>query len=308
MFTKRYCICLVFFFFSAIVFSQNYRDKIISENGLSRLFMKDSEAYLKAKEAIVKLEADYGYEVDLMVELLEYSFKYDDLDFFKTQLSVLVEKHGFDVAYLHGKESYYDAIVYGELAGWFKEMYLKNHFVWMQHNFERQIDRRKLHDIELKNQVLRSFTLNTDTQTEENKQYVKDFESLRSESLFRNVSELYAICRKYDFYPTGKNFGVLHYNYNSGLSSNLQRKENIIRTWMLFEPYIRKSYLKNEIDYHPYRNYDAFSYLHFGHQKYGLMTKEQLRFYVHPVDEEVEVIPIENAFFAEKSKREMGWK
>jgi len=304
---KESCFLLMFFFSSLAVFSQNYRDKTINENIHFRMQTKDKEYYLKTKEAILKLENDYGYEVDLKVELIDYSYRFDDLDFFKEQLSILVEKHGFDISYLEGKESYYDAIIKGGLSGWFKEMYLKNHFVWMQNNFEKQIDQRKLHDIELKNQVLRSFTWNDDNRIAPNSDHAKAFESVRNESLFRNISGLYAICRKYDYYPTGKNFGVLYNYYNSGITSNLQIKENMERTWLLFEPFIRKSYMRNEMDYNQYRNYDAFSYIHFGYQKYGLMTKELLPLYIYPKETEITEIPIKNAFFAEKMKREMGW-
>ncbi|ESU20032.1 hypothetical protein FCR2A7T_14420 [Flavobacterium cauense R2A-7] len=303
---------LLFFLFStSVVISQNYRDKVIYET-VYPSFQKarmDTEYYQKAKEAILGLEAQYGYETDLKLTLLEYSYRHKDITFFKEQLEILVEKYGYTISFMKGGELYYDAIFTGELSSWFKPMYLKKHFIWLEHNFDKQFDQRKLYDMELKSQAVHSFASKI--------MEIKSLDSFQIEAVnaklnefkFSNSTTLYGICRKFDFFPSVKNFAVIHSFYNMGLYQNLEIKENIERTWLLFEPYIKKAYLKNDIDYGEYRNYDAFCIKHFGFQKYGLITKESLPLFLRNKDyDEFSAIPIENAFFAEKMKREFGWK
>jgi hypothetical protein len=308
---KEWCFLLMFFFSSLVLFSQNYRDEIIRKdiNPFLGMVMKNKKPeYEKLKENILKLEEDYGYETDLKLKLIDHSFYHKDFDFFKEQLSILVEKYGFNVSYLQGGELYYDAIMKGELSVWFKAMYLQNHFVWMEQNFEKQIDQRKLHDIELKNQVIRSLPWGSKEDSSADAARIKEWNSERNEFIFRNVSDLYKICRKYDFYPTGKNFGVQHNFYNSLIIMNLDIKENIERTWLLFEPYFKKSYLKNDMDYGYFWAYDIFSFSHFGHQKYGLISYDDVPEYHRAKNPEMKTVPIENAFFSDKAKRELGWK
>lgn len=309
---KSVCFLLLFLLFSSnVIFSQNYRDKVIYEI-IYPSFQKartDNEYYQKAKEAILGLESQYGYEADLKLTLLEYSYRHKDIPFFKEQLEVLVEKYGYTISFMKGGELYYDAIFTGELSSWFKPMYLKKHFVWLEHNFDKQFDQRKLYDMELKSQAVHSFTSKILEIESLDAAQIQAVNAKWNEFKFSNSTSLYGICRKFDFFPTVKNFGVIHSFYNMGLYQNFEVKENIERTWLLFEPYIKKTYLKNEMDYSEYRNYDAFSFKHFGFQKYGLMNKDILPLFLRNKDMESSGdIPIENAFFAEKMKREFGWK
>lgn len=307
----KYSLLLLFQFFTVFLFSQNYRDNVIKEirKESFRLSKNDKQQYLNTKEQILKLESDYGYEVDLKLRLIESSYLHNDLGFFKEQLEILVSNHGFNVAYLSGRESYFDALMNGELSSWFKAMYLKSHFVWLEKNFEKQIDQRKLHDNEVINKAIQtvvSKVYQTESISEEDKKMVN---AKCNEYLFSTVSFLHDLCRKYDQYPTGKNFGIVQTSgFSSNLYLNLSIKENMERTWLLFEPYIRKSYLKHETDYGEYVVYDTFSYIHFGHQKYGLITVEDLPLQLRSTAAEIKSIPIENAFFVDKTKRELGWK
>lgn len=307
----KYSLLLLFQFFTVFLFSQNYRDNVIKEirKESFRLSKNDKQQYLNTKEQILKLESDYGYEVDLKLRLIESSYLHNDLGFFKEQLEILVSNHGFNVAYLSGRESYFDALMNGDLSPWFKAMYLKSHFVWLEKNFEKQIDQRKLHDNEVINKAIQtvvSKVYQTESISEEDKKMVN---AKCNEYLFSTVSFLHDLCRKYDQYPTGKNFGIVQTSgFSSNLYLNLSIKENMERTWLLFEPYIRKSYLKHETDYGEYVVYDTFSYIHFGHQKYGLITVEDLPSQLRSTTAEIKSIPIENAFFVDKTKRELGWK
>ncbi|WP_264554522.1 hypothetical protein [Flavobacterium sp. N1946] len=309
----KFCLSLIFFFVLTAVFSQNYRDTVINDLlnvsfGLSR---KDKDQYLAAKEKVLKLEEDYGYEVDLKMRLIDYSYLHKDLGFFKEQLEILVKNHGFTIAYMTGGESYSDAIMKGELSQWFKEMYLKNHFIWLDNNFEKQIDQRKLHDNQIKIQTIQSVVSKLQETEALSVTDKKAVDSKCNEVLFSTISFLHDLCRKYDQYPTGKNFAIVQTSTISKLYINLSIKENIGRTWLLIEPYIKKSYLKHETDYREYVVFDAFSYIHFGYQKYGLLSKDSLpsslRFKTHIEDIAGEV-PVQNVFFSDSIKREFGWK
>lgn len=309
----KFCLCLIFFFVFAVVFSQNYRDTVINDlvNVSFARIRIDKEQYLVAKEKVLKLEEDYGYEVDLKMRLIDYSYLHKDIEFFKEQLEILVKNHGFTIAYMTGGESYSDAIMKGELSPWFKEMYLKNHFIWLDSNFEKQIDQRKLHDNQIKIQTMQSVMSKVQEMDALSDTDKKAVDSKCNEVIFSTVAFLHDLCRKYDQYPTGKNFAIVQASDISKLYINLSIKENIGRTWLLIEPYIKKSYLKNETDYREYVVYDAFSYIHFGFQKYGLLSKENLpsylRFKTHIEDIDGE-IPIHNLFFSDQIKRELGWK
>lgn len=308
---SKYCLFLIFFLIFSTGFSQNFRDKVIYEN-IYPSFLKarvDKDYYLKAKEAILVLEEQFGYEADLKLTLLSYSYRHKDLEFFKEQLEILVEKYGFTVAFMKGSESYYDAIITEELSSWFKEMYLKKHVVWLQGNFEKQIDQRKLYDMELKSQTVISFVSKINEIQSLNPAQIEAIDSKMSEFHFSNVSPLYTFCRKNDYYPSAKNFAVVHSFFRLGLHQNFQLKENIERTWLLFEPFIKKSYLKNDLDYGAFRDYDGFTFKHFGYQKYGLVTPEMIPLFKTINDtSELTDVPIHNAFFVEKAKREFGWQ
>ncbi|ESU28924.1 hypothetical protein FLJC2902T_09560 [Flavobacterium limnosediminis JC2902] len=309
---NRLKCCLTLFFLSVFttVFSQNYRDTVINEvrNVSFLLSRKDKEQYQITKEKILKLEEDYGYEVDLKLRLIEYSYLHKDLEFFKEQLEILVKNHGFTVAYMSGGESYSDALLKGELSPWFKAMYLKNHFIWLENNFDKQIDQRKLHDNQIKIEAIRSVVSkvnDTETLSDADK---KTVDTKCNEVLFSTVSLLHDLCRKYDQFLTGKNFGIVQTSPFPNLHTNLKIKENIERTWLLFEPYITKSYLKHQTDYSEYVAFDAYSFIHFGYQKYGLLKKENLPLHMRGLIRDQVEIPIQNAFFTDKVKREMGWQ
>ena len=154
----KYLITTIFILLcTSLVSSQNQRD-IIVQDSLSYMVMYTN--YPLAKKRILKLEEKYGYEPELKYRLISQSFKNNDLDFFKKELTVLVEKYGFQLIYLKGTEVYFTSITKGELSLWFKEMYLEKHFVWMKNNFDKQLDLKKLNDIgnkDLVNQEARIF-------------------------------------------------------------------------------------------------------------------------------------------------------
>lgn len=299
------------FFFTTFVFSQNYRDKLIHET-INPLLVKsvlvEKTDYEKLKEAVLTLESDYGYESDLKLKLIAFSFYHKDFEFFKEQLSILVEKYGFNVAYMKGDEVYHDELLKGGLSAWFKQMYIKNHGVWLENNFDKQIDQRKLNEIQVKTRFANSIASHLQDAKALDTVVKEEIELKLGEFHFSNVSELYSICRKYDLYPSGKNFALIQNYYEVGLLQNYERKANIERTWLLFEPYFKKSYLKNDIDYGHFKSYDFFNFAHFGYQKYGLISYDDVPRYLRAKNPDLKTVPVENAFFVEKNKREMGWR
>ena len=68
------------------------------------------------------------------------SYENNDICYFKNNLSKLVKNHGVNVLYFNEREPYFKSITEGELAKWFKKMYLRNHFKWMKKNFTKQRD------------------------------------------------------------------------------------------------------------------------------------------------------------------------
>lgn len=303
-------LAVFFSFFALPCFSQNYRDTSIHEtlNPILNAYRPVEQAeYLKAKELLLKLDQDYGYEADLHLKLLDLSYKHKDFDFFKAQLTRLVEKHGFTVAYMTGAESYGDAILKNELKDWFKPMYIKYHAIWLEHNFEKQLDLKKLNEIKQRDQMISLFGVKIHEKIKDSVMF-RQLLDIQNELLFNVITDVYKISRKYDLFPNGKNFGLVQQDFSLVLQHNFMSSDNLERTWILFEPYFKKGYLKHDLDYGIYKKYDVYSYAVKGYQKYGLITVNDLpSYFVNEKDENKE-IPVQNAFFADKFKNEMGWR
>ena len=296
---------LILILFSATsTFGQNKRD-IITNDSIYPI-MHNPSNYLEVKNRILDLEKKYGYEVELKQSLINYSYQNDDIPFFKKELSILVEKYGFQLIYLNGREFYYDAITKGELSDWFKKMFLKNHFVWLENNFEKQIDLKKLNDIKNKDQLINIYTgkiINEVNLDSIQKEKVSD---LLYEFFFKNISELHQIATKYDNYPTGKNFALIQNDFYVAETHNLQAKPNIERFWILFYPYYKKAYLKNEITYVNFKSYDQWSFIHFGMQHFGLLDIDKIPPFFN--EKNLTEAPIIDLEFYEKMKKEFNWE
>ena len=147
---RRFSFVIIFCFFIIETFSQNSRDKFINDSIINYrdVLHKNGTEYnfyklIRSIETLEKMSK--SYEPDFRYHMvLSNAYKLNKLDIFKKELEILVEKYGFDVAYMSEKEVYYDAITTGKLSSWFKKMYLKKHFVWLKNNFEKQIDLKKL--------------------------------------------------------------------------------------------------------------------------------------------------------------------
>lgn len=301
----KYLLTIVFILmYTSLVLSQNQRD-IIVHDSLSYMVMYPQENYPIAKKRVLKLEEKYGYEPELKYRLIRQSFKNNDLEFFKKELSVLVEKYGFQLIYLKETEPYYTAITKGELSIWFKEMYLEKHFIWMKNNFEKQLDLKKLNDIGAKDQLMRRFiSILNNNITLDSIQKIKLYKS-ENEFDFENIADLYQITQTWKKYPTGKSFALIQRSFGIAEGHNLKAKENFERFWLLFYPYYKKSYLNNEISYIHFKNYDNFSYVHYGCQKFGLLNVEDIpEVYM---TEGLKEVPLKDFDFYFKILKEFNW-
>lgn len=232
-------------FITGTAFSQNNRDRfiedcIVSIHNSSKITKE--EKFKTLLRNIEQLETDYKtYEPDFRYHLLlQNAFDLNKIPFFKNQLSILVEKYGFDVAYMTEKESYYYSIIKGELAPWFKEMYLDKHFIWLKNNFEKQIDLKKLNNLHGNDQLINSYSLSLNTRAKHDSIQKKKDRELKSEYSMRNVSELYQITKKYNSIPTGKTFAIIQNPYAIIENHNLQLEDNYDRFYMLFLIIIKK--------------------------------------------------------------------
>ncbi|NQY28153.1 MAG: hypothetical protein HRT69_01640 [Flavobacteriaceae bacterium] len=289
-------------FYLSVATAQNERD-IIVHDSLSYMVMFTN--YPLAKKIILKLEEKYGYEPELKYRLISQSFKNNDLDFFKKELSILVEKYGFQLIYMKETEPYYTAIIEGELSSWFKEMYLKKHFIWMKNNFDKQLDLKKLNEIGAKDQSMRRFiSILNNNITLDSIQKIKLYKS-ETEFDFENIADLYQITQKWKKYPSGKSFALIQRGFGIAEGHNLKAKDNFERFWLLFYPFYKKAYLNNEISYIHFKNYDSYSYVHYGYQKFGLLNIEEIHETYMTVG--LKEIPLEDFDFYFKILKEFNW-
>lgn len=299
----KYFFAFIFItLYSSLVTAQNQRD-IVVHDSLSYLVMYTD--YPLAKKRFLKLEDRYGCEPELKYRLISQSYRNNDLDFFKKELSILVEKYGFQLIYLKGTEVYYESITKGDLADWFKEMYLENHFKWMKNNFDKQLDLKKLNDIENKDQLIRRFIGIVNRNLTLDSIQKNKLSKSESEFDFENIADLHQITQKWDVYPTGKSFALIQKSFTIAEIHNLKTKENFDRFWLLFYPFYKKAYLNNEITYIQFKNHDNFSYVHHGYQKFGLLNVDDIPDVY--MTEGLKEVPLKDFDFYFKILKEFNW-
>lgn len=304
MLKKLYILFSLLFFLN--VTGQNNRDKFIMDSiepYISDINLQ-KDRYFSIKKAIQKLESEFGYEPEFKYRLINQSFIFNDIDFFKKELTILTETYGFDMTYMSENESYFESISNGNLKEWFKQMFLEKHFIWLKNNFEKQIDLRKLNEIRLKDQLVNNYAakivqncnLDSIQKSQELKQLNKFFLS--------NVTELYTISLKWSVYPTAKSFALIQNNFGVAEFHNNQSIENFDKFWSMFFPFYKKAYLDNQITYMNFRNHDNFSYLHYGIQEFGLISINDVPTEYRKNNNE---IPVKDLEFMKKIKKEFKW-
>lgn len=305
---KRILFAFVVCFYSIGCLAQNARDIFIKDSVqpvLNTEVLNDKVYYQQLKKAISKLEKQYGYETNLKKRILEAAYWHNDLVYFKTEITTLVKDHGFDVAYMSGDENYYSAIIQGDLAKWFKQMYLKNHSEWLSNNFDKQIELRKLNTVHEKDQFITSFAMSVlnvlglDTiQQHAIKQHLADYH-------YRALLPVLDIAKTRAILPNDKNFAVLQNSYDTALIHNFQFKENMDRVWGMLFPYYKKAYLAYDITNVMFENYDFYHYQHYGTQVFDSYRIDQIP---EQFRKNNEAIPVVDSVWLGKLKKEFKWK
>ena len=150
-------LSFAFLLFSLLVMSQTKRDIFLRDSIIKPINYKqvtNKEIYDKTYDLLKKMDTEFGYEKDIHLKILEFSYFHNDLDNFKKDLLVLVKDYGFKIDYLTTNENYYNDLMNGKLSNWFKKMYLKNHLIWVENNFDKLNDIRALNEINIKDQTL----------------------------------------------------------------------------------------------------------------------------------------------------------
>lgn len=300
-----YKITLLFFIWSYSA-GQNKRDLFIQDsilNVLNNLNVNENE-YSKLKNNILKLELLSGYEPEIKYHFLNKSFEHDDILYFKKEMTILVEKFGFNVAYMTGKEKYYNSIMTGDLSKWFKKMFLKYHLKWLENNFEKQLDLRNLNELAMKDQLVNGFAAEISQIPRLDSIQKKETLKILSKYFYKNAVDLYNITQKNNNYPNGKSFALIQNSFGIIEIHNLQAKDNYNNYWELFYQYYKKAYLKEQITYIIFRNYDNFSYLHYGFQVFGLINIKDIPEYFKKNNNE---IPVKDPDFMNKIKSQFRW-
>lgn len=290
--------------FNFISYGQNDRDLIIHDSIYPILY--DYDKYDKVKEQVLSLEKKYGKEPDLRYNLLNQSYVNNDISFFKENLTDLVKSYGVQINYFNESEQYFNAITEGELASWFKEMYLKNHFIWMKNNFNKQRDISKINQIHHIDQLVYGYLKKIRNSLTLDSLNLDRLREIKEMFFLDNLQDLQSLTKKINTYPTGKNYAVFQNTPGITEVHLLPSSTNIREEyWEFFLKFYKKAYLNNNMDYIIFKNYDYFYFLDTGFQKYGLIKPNKgLENYL---GEKIDSIPIENKKFQLEIKKEFGW-
>lgn len=262
------------------------------------------EAYLYTKKNILKLEETTGFNADLRHMLLSDMYQYNDLDLFRSTLEEFVKTYGFHVAYMKGDEPYYNALIRNELADWFKPMYLKNHLIWLEANWDKQVDMRVLNELKTRDQLVNGYAATIQSMPNLNKESKTKVLEYLSEYYTDNAVDLLKITRKHKTFPTSKSFGLIQNDFGVVVIHNIQSKYTYDKYVDYFISYYKEAYVRGEIDYTIFKNIDNYSYVHHNNSIFGLVKADE----IPPIYKQIEgEIPIRDSKKLEEYKREFKW-
>ncbi|WP_250579755.1 hypothetical protein [Flavobacterium fragile] len=284
--------------------SQTKRDIFLRDSIIKPINYKqvtNKKIYHKTYDLLKKMDSEFGYEKDIHLKILEFSYFHNDLDNFKKDLLVLVKNYGFKIDYLTTNENYYNDLMNGKLSNWFKKMYLKNHLIWVENNFDKLNDIRALNEINIKDQTLAKLSnvmLDVNLNQSDSIKIYTIIQRLNAE----NLQLIYKISEKNNCFILSKKFPVIQNNLNSTIIHNFQM--NIDDSWNLLYPYIKTAYKNNEIDNVIFQNYDFYRYLKDGYQEFNSYKIEQI-----PPDfrKNQDPIPLKDVGFFNEFKKGMKW-
>jgi len=301
---------MLIMFFSLLFISniqaQTYRDSLTSQ--IIYNFPKDDIAYQKLKSDIKSLEKlEEKPNPEILHAKLSYIFKLNDTDYFKEVLTLLTRKYGFNLSYASGSENYYNAIIKGDLAVWFKEMYIKNLSEWLSENLDKQIDIYRLNSLHDKDQIQRGFfsmIRNVKDLTENQRKEIRTFEG---EVFTNNFENLIDISNKTSNLPKGNSFALIQNGYGIVELHIMQHEDTFDKAWQTLYPLYRKAYLNKDISSKYFRDIDSWMYKYNGKQLFNLLRIEDFHesWRNNPNDTE---IPLANPEQTKKLRQELGWQ
>ena len=296
----------LFFLTSFTTIAQTQRDTLVSQ--IIYHFPKEKASYEKLKTDIKKLEDLEGKpNPEILYSSLDFMYKQNDLDYFKETLTLLTRNYGFNLTYATGYEIYYDAIIKGALADWFKEMYIKNHSEWLSKNLDKQIDIYKLNRLRYDDQLVHRAILNIQHIHGLTSEQKEELRKIDIQYFDRNLDVLLEISNKINHIPTGNSFALIQNHYGIVETHAMQQPEIIDKAWKGLYPFYKTSYLDKDISSIPFKNIDSHMYKYNGKQVFDLLRIESFHesWRNHPDDKE---IPLFDAELTKKLRTELGWE
>lgn len=304
--TIKLLLSLIFVSYIGNINAQTYRDTLVSE--IVHNFPKEKASYEKLKADIKKLRDLEGKpNPEILHNKLRDVFQYNDTAYFKEILTLLTRKYGFNLSYASGEENYYHSIIYGELAEWFKEMYIKNHSEWLSENLEKQIDIYKLSTMSEKDKLINgisAFFHRSTAFTHEQKELI---EEVLDDYSFNNIRAIVDISAETGLLPTGNSLALVQKSYDYVELHNLQRKNTFEKTWKSLYPLYKASYLNKDISFIKFRTIDFTNYKHNGKQIFNSIKIEDLPEYWRNNPDDTE-IPLTDPELSKKMRIELGWE
>jgi len=262
--------------FSLLNVAQTKRDFLLKDSIIKPINSKqllDKRVYDKTYSLLKNMDDEFGYEKDIHLKILEYSYFHNELQDFKYNLTILVKEYGLKIDYLTNNENYYNDLMNGKLSNWFKKMYLKNHLKWVENNFDKLNDIRVLNEINIKDQTLAKLSnvmIDVNLNQSDSIKIYNVIQRLNTE----NLQLIHKISEKSNCFVLSKKFPIIQNNLNSAIIHNFQM--NIDDSWNLLYPYIKIAYKNNEIDNVIFQNYDFYRYLKDGYQEFNSYKIEQI--------------------------------
>ncbi|SFJ20565.1 hypothetical protein [Myroides guanonis] len=295
-------ILFTFLFFSKVT-SQTRRDTLA--NNIIHFYPDSKESYFELKEEIAKLKLLEGKNnPEILYNNLERMYDFKDFNYFKEILTLLTKEYGFNISYMSGYENYYKSITKGDLAKWFKKMYVKNHSKWLSKNLDKQITIYQLNGLHAKDQATHVALIDVINSLKLNKEQREIAIELDKAYFQENGEILLEIASKIGSLPTGNSFALIQKPYNIVETHNLQVDFSSFLSKIY--PYYRQSYLNKDISSIRFRNVDSFKFLEDENQIFGLLKLENIPEYLKQ-EYSVDSIPLENPEQTEKFKEELGW-
>src|SRR5690554_2218024 len=292
--------------FSSTLSAQTHRDTLVSE--IIHNFPKDLISHEKLKLNIKKLEElEEKPNPEILHSKLRYIYEQNDIDYFKEVLTLLTRNYGFNLSYASDSEPYYEDIINGNLATWFKEMYIKNHSEWLSENLDKQIVIYRLSTISEKDKLINgisAFFHRSTVFTHEQKELI---EEVLDDYSFNNIRTIVSVSADTGLLPTGNSLALAQKGYDIVELHNLQRKNTFEKTWKSLYPLYKASYLNKDISFIKFRTIDFTNYKHNGKQIFNSIKIEDMHesWWNNPDDTE---IPLADPELTKKLRTELGWE